>query len=136
MLHTKVAMKGIGRGKKSLQHSIVDLFPGIQKYTHAHTRTHTHTHALTRTHARADSNYIFSIYTYLSLTTYFFRFQIMYQIAQTKSIKYQGISIQCSSTMQYLLTLPVHGWKHKREIIFKIELSTILLKKKLFSIKA
>ena len=84
-LNTKVAMKGIGRGKKSLQHNIVDLFPGIQKYTHAHTRTHTH--------VRADSNYIFSIYTYLWLTTYFFRFQIMYLIAQTKPIKYQGISI-------------------------------------------
>ena len=29
VLHAKVAMKGLGRGKKRLQHNIVDLFPDI-----------------------------------------------------------------------------------------------------------
>ena len=28
VLHSKVAMKRLGRGKKHLQHNIVDLFPG------------------------------------------------------------------------------------------------------------
>ena len=29
VLHSKVAMKRLGRGKTSLQHNIPDLFPGI-----------------------------------------------------------------------------------------------------------
>ena len=50
-------MKGLGRGKKRLEHNAVDLIPGIQliqtdsaftvngrKHTHTHTQTHTHAH--------------------------------------------------------------------------------------------
>ena len=52
VLHTTVVMKGLGRENKSLQHSIIDLSPGIPTQTdeaftvdeRKHTHTHTHTH--------------------------------------------------------------------------------------------
>ena len=60
MLHSKVAMKGLGMAKKRLQHNIVDLFSGspadpdrwsldsewtyTQPYTHTLPLLHTHTH--------------------------------------------------------------------------------------------
>ena len=55
MLHTKVVMKVLGRGKKRLQHNIIGLSPGIptqtnkalmedgRKHTQKHTHTRTHT---------------------------------------------------------------------------------------------
>ena len=50
VLHTKVAIEGLGRGKKRLQHNIVDLCPGIptpdtdEAFT-VDERKHTHTRA-------------------------------------------------------------------------------------------
>ena len=69
---SKVAMKGLGRGKKLLQHNTVDLSSGIQTpdrwilhggCTYAqHTQSHTHTHTLThtQTHTRILSGTSFS----------------------------------------------------------------------------
>ena len=47
-LHSKVAMKGLGRGMKRLQHNIVDLFPGtpsnLDRWSLHDEWTYTHTH--------------------------------------------------------------------------------------------
>ena len=48
VLHTKVVMQGLGRGKKRLQHNIVDMSYGIPTLDRRNLpvdgRTHTHTH--------------------------------------------------------------------------------------------
>ena len=52
-IHTEVAMKGLGRGKKRLQDIIVEFQPQtdemfmVDKRTHTYTHTHTHTHTHT-----------------------------------------------------------------------------------------
>ena len=70
MLHSKVAMKGLGIGKKRLQHKIVDLITSISidrveadedftingdKHTHTNTHIHTHTHTNTHTHTHTHT---------------------------------------------------------------------------------
>ena len=51
MLHSKVAMKGLGIGNKRLQQNIVDLFPGSPTYSRRMkpSRTRTHTCVLEKT---------------------------------------------------------------------------------------
>ena len=55
-LHSKIAMEGLARGKKRLQHNIVDLFPGTPTDLADEASTmHGRTHTLTKTQQMTTS---------------------------------------------------------------------------------